>query len=182
MNGVQFVDCKLAAKHDGLNEGDLLLSLRNMNAVGILDPQTRRFKWISAGACVQQHSPRFYENGVLVLDNRGGPAASGGSRLVRIDLATHLPQTVFPQPGSELPGEFYTSASGQFELAGSDRALVAITLDNKIWEIDLKTGQVLWEYVCVDSTQKCARSVSTARYVGDVNFQFNTNPQEEPQP
>jgi|SRR5579863_3486155 len=177
LNGVQLVDRKLAGAHNRLNEGDLLLSLRNMNAVGILDPHTRRFKWMSAGACVQQHSPRFYENGVLVLDNRGGPAASGGSRLVLVDLETHLPRTVFPQPTTSLPGEFYTSASGQLELAGPDRALVAITLDNKIWEINLKTGQVLWEYVCVDLEQKCLRSISTAQYVGQMNFPFNRHSQ-----
>jgi hypothetical protein len=173
LNGVQLVDRELAAAHGGLSEGDLLLSLRNMNAIGILDPHTKRFKWMSAGASVQQHSPRFYENGVLVLDNRGGPEASGGSRLVLVDLDSHLPQTLFPRPESSLPGTFYTSASGQFELGDSDRALVAITLDNKIWEINLKTGQVLWEYRCVDAQQQCFRSISTAHYVGRVNFAFN---------
>ncbi len=163
LNGVQLVDRKLAdAGTRGLSEGDLLVSLRNMNAVGILDPHTRRFKWLSAGGCIQQHSPRFYENGVLVLDNRGGTAAPREcSRLVLVDLDTHLPQTVFPQPVIPLPGEFYTSASGQIELADSDRALVAITLDNKIWEVDLKTGQVLWEHQMRRfSNRSCLRSIS----------------------
>jgi hypothetical protein len=71
-NDVQLVDSELAAAHPWLSPGDLLLSLRNLNALGILDPQTRRFKWMSAGATVMQHSPRFYENGVLVFDSLGG--------------------------------------------------------------------------------------------------------------
>jgi hypothetical protein len=174
LNGVQIVERATAAAHGRLSEGDLLLSMRNMNAIGILDPHTKRFKWMSAGACIQQHSPRFYENGVLVLDNRGGPAALGGSRLVLIDLETQLPQTVFPRPSSSLPGDFYTSSAGQFELGDSDRALVAITLEHKIWEIDLKTGQVLWEYLCFDGQQRGGRSpLSTAQYVRQVNFPFN---------
>jgi hypothetical protein len=173
LNGVQFVNREFAAAHPPLKEGDLLLSMRNLNAVGILDPSTKRFKWMSAGTCIQQHSPRFYKDGVMVLDNRGGPEATGGSRLVQIDLETQIPQTVFPQPSSSLPGEFYTSAAGQFELGDSDRALVAITWSQKIWEINLKSGQVLWEYVYVDSLRHRRSGLLTAQYVREVNFPLN---------
>jgi hypothetical protein len=180
LNGVQIVDRDLAAAHPWLNAGDLLLSMRNINAVGILDPRTRRFKWMSAGAGIQQHSPRFYDHGVLVLDNRGGPVATGGSRLVRIDLETRLPNTIFPRPSTSLPGEFYTSVAGQLELGDSERLLASIYGSQKIWEINLKTGQVLWEYLCVDSQQHGHRPVMTAKYVRDVSFPFNNPGEQEP--
>jgi hypothetical protein len=178
LNGVQIIDRKTAASHQWLQEGDLLLSMRNLNAVGIVDPYTKRFKWMSAGACIQQHSPRLYDDGVLVLDNRGGPVSTGGSRLVRIDLESRLPQTLFPQNSSPLPGGFYTSVAGQFELGDSDRALVAITMSQKIWEVNLRTGEVLWEYLCVDSSQHRRRSLSSAQYVREASFPFNRRPEQ----
>ena len=180
LNGVQLVDAQTAAAHRWLNEGDLLLSMRHMNALGILDAKTRRFKWMLAGAGIQQHSPRFHREGLLFLDNRGGPAAAGGSQLVQIDLDTRLPRTVFPRVSVSLPGEFYTSVAGQLDLSGSDRILVALTIGQKIWEINLKTGEVLWEYICVDPQQHRQRRMHTAKYVQNVNFPFNKQSESTP--
>jgi hypothetical protein len=185
LNAVEVVDARLAAAHHWLAEGDLLVSMRHTNAIGILDPRTRRFKWMSAGATVQQHSPRFHDGGILVLDNRGGPAASGGSQLVIIDLETQLPQVVFPRPSVSLPGEFYTSTCGHLDLArssGGDSGRVLVTLHGgrKLWEISLASGEVLWEYVCVDPHEHLRRQLSTAKYIRDVSFPFNKQSEEIP--
>ncbi len=173
LNGIQLVDSKLAAAHPWLRAGDLLLSMRSLNAVGILDPQTRRFKWMSAGTTVMQHSPLFHENGVLVFDNRGGSMAAGGSRLVQIDLESHRSRVLFPGPTAELPGKFYTGVAGHLDLAGEDRVLVTLSKAQKIWEINLKTGAVLWEYVCVDPEHRQRRELLTAEYVRNVGFPMN---------
>jgi hypothetical protein len=173
LNGIQLVDPKLAADHPWLRAGDLLVSMRSLNAVGILDPRTRRFKWMSAGTTVMQHSPVFYENGVLVFDNRGGSLASGGSRLVQIDLETRRSQAVFPRPRSSLPGKFYTGVAGHLDLGGDGRVLVALSKAQKVWEINLKTGAVLWEYVCVDPEHRRRRELLTAEYVRNAGFRMN---------
>jgi hypothetical protein len=135
---------------------------------------------MSTGAAIGQHSPRFYKDGVLLLDNRGGPAATGGSQLVHIDLETRLPQVVFPRPSVALPGEFYTSYIGQLEMSGGDRALVSLSIAQKIWEVDVKTGEVLWEYICVDPQQHRRRRIQTAQYVHDVNFPLNRGSDDAP--
>jgi hypothetical protein len=79
-----------------------------------------------------------------------------------------------------LPGEFYTSLAGQFELGESNRLLMAINLGQKIWEIDIETGQVLWEYLCVDSQQHRRRHLATAQYVRQVDFPFNQQGEQRP--
>jgi hypothetical protein len=178
LNCVQLVTPELAATHPQLSAGDLMLSMRNLNAVGILDPRTKRFKWMTSGAFAAQHSPRFYRDGVLLFDNRGGSMATGGSRLVHIDLETRTPQVVFPLPSSELPGYFFSSWAGCLEVGDSDRALVTFYLSQKIWEVDLKSSEVVWEYVCVDPEQHRRRFLSTAQYVGDVQFSFNQESSE----
>jgi hypothetical protein len=176
LNAVEVVDAQLAARHPRLAEGDLLVSMRHTNAIGIIDVRTRLFKWMSAGATVQQHSPR---------DNRGGPAVSGGSQLVLIDLETQLPKVVFPRSSVSLPGEFYTSTCGHIDLArtsggDSGRALVTLYGGQKLWEISLESGEVLWEYICVDPREHLRRPLSTAKYLRDVDFPFNRESKELP--
>jgi len=173
LNGIQLVDAALAARHPWLRAGDLLLSMRSLNAVGILDPHTRRFKWMSAGTTVMQHSPLFHGDGVLVFDNRGGSIATGGSRLVQIDLETRGSQVLFPGPAASLPGTFYTGVAGHLDLSGDGRVLVTLSKAQKVWEINLKTGAVLWEYVCVDPEHRRRRELLTAEYVRHVNFPMN---------
>jgi Arylsulfotransferase (ASST) len=173
VNGIQLVDASLAAAHPWLRAGDLLLSMRSLNAVGILDPQTRRFKWMTAGATIMQHSPLFYENGVLVFDNRGGSMATGGSRLVQINLEDHSPRVLFPLSSTVLPGKFYTGVAGHVDLGAEGRALVSLSKAQKIWELNLKTGEVLWEYVCVDPDHRQRRELLTAEYVRNVGFPLN---------
>ncbi len=173
LNGIQLVDAKLASAHPWLKTGDLLLSMRSLNAVGILDPQTRRFKWMSAGTTVMQHSPLFHDNGVLVFDNRGGSMTTGGSRLVEIDLETRHSKVLFPEPSASLPGKFYTGVAGHLDLSGDGRVLVTLSKAQKVWEINLKTGAVLWEYVCVDPEHRRRRELLTAEYVRNVSFPLN---------
>ncbi len=173
LNGIQLVDAALAARHPSLRAGDLLLSMRSLNAVGILDPHTRRFKWMSAGTTVMQHSPLFHDDGVLVFDNRGGSITTGGSRLVQIDLETRGSQVLFPGPATSLPGKFYSGVAGHLDLSGDGRVLVTLSKAQKVWEINLKTGAVLWEYVCVDPEHRRRRELLTAEYVRHVGFPMN---------
>jgi len=173
LNGIQLVNAAVAAKHPWLRAGDLLLSMRSLNAVGILDPHTRKFKWMSAGTTVMQHSPLFHGDGVLVFDNRGGSIATGGSRLVQIDLETRGSQVVFPDPAASLPGAFYSGVAGHLDLSGDGRVLVTLSKAQKVWEINLKTGAVLWEYVCVDPEHRRRRELLTAEYVRHIDFPMN---------
>lgn len=175
LNDVRVVDEDLAAGFDWLSAGDLLLSFRGVNAVGILDAKTRLFKWMSAGTTLRQHSPRFFHNGILILDNLGGPEDRGGSRLVRVDLASGIPETVFPRPSQSLPGKFSTQMAGHLDVhEDGRRVLVALTDQGAIWEVDLRSGKVLWEYLYVHPNQDGHRQpLLTAKYVYPHSFPFH---------
>src|SRR5205823_6644539 len=97
-----------------------------------------------------------------------------GSQLVQIDLETRLPHTVFPSPSVPLPGRFFTSTAGHLDVIGPDRVLVAPYAERKLWEINLTTGIVLWEYILVEPEEPhFRRHLNTAKYVRDVDFPFN---------
>jgi hypothetical protein len=72
-----------------------------------------------------------------------------------------------------LPGNCFASWAGCLEVGDSDRAIVTFFLSQKIWEVDINSGEVVWEYVCVDPEQHRRRYLSTAQYVRDVEFSFN---------
>jgi hypothetical protein len=167
LNDVRIAGPETAAWQSWLSPGDLLVSLRNINAVGILDAASRRFKWLSSGSTVAQHSPRFYDGGVLLLDNLGGDKRLGGTRLVKIDLETGRPATVFPRPGVALPDLCCTMNCGHLDISGDgSRVLMAVTRSGLVWEIDLRTGEVLWEYIYVHPNAAGEReAINTAKYV-----------------
>ena len=98
LNDVRVLNGKDALEYPTLSPGDLLISIRNLNTVAVMDAATTRIKWIASGLTIRQHAPSYLgANSILVFDNLGGPAEKGGSRLVKIDLASHAVATLFPR-------------------------------------------------------------------------------------
>jgi len=147
LNFVQYVNREIASKIPGVSEGDLLVSMRNINSVALLDPARRKVKWLMTGLNVKQHSPRFLPDGSIVLfDNQGGDRAFGGSRIARHSIFEHTVETVFPD---HMPadGRFLSDFAGHITVnPDGDRLLVSVTQAGRIWEISRKTGRIKWSY------------------------------------
>ena len=171
-NDARLVGDDMANGRPWLSPDDLLISFRNINTIGILDITTQRFKWMASGAMVGQHSPRFYDGGVLVLDNLGGNQETGGTQLVKIDLATHMPTRLFPRDGVATPDDCRIANGGHVDIhRDGKRALLTVSHDGAIWEIDLPTGKVLWEYIYVHPHEGGIRQgLQTAKYVYEPSF------------
>ncbi len=149
LNDVRLLPADRVADYPGLAAGDLLVSLRNVNAVAVLDPHTAQVKAFTFGKTSQQHSPRFVgDNRVLVFDNKGGARDSGGSRVISIDLGTQDAQTVFPGESTPKSVAFFSESAGHIDVhEDGTRALVSASRQGRVLEVDLRTGDVLWEYV-----------------------------------
>jgi hypothetical protein len=151
------------------------VSFRSINTVAILGRRTWRVKWFSAGVTLRQHSPRMWGGkGVLVFDNLGGEESRGGTRLAMIDLETRMSRTIFPKSDSQSPPLVHSGTAGHLDInKAGDAVLMAVTHQKIIYEVDLETGEVLWEYVCVDPANRVLRPIYTARYCYDVSFPMN---------
>ena len=104
LNDVEYVTEELANGVAGLEAGDLILSLRQLDAIMVLDAQSRDLKWRSVGRTIDQHSPNLVPGGrIIVFDNFGGRKESGGSRLVALTYGTDLLEEIYP--GSDSPAE-----------------------------------------------------------------------------
>lgn len=149
LNYVEYVTEDLAARIPQLAAGDLIVSLRHLNMLAAIDPRTREIKWRQVGRTIEQHSPRLLsDGGLIVFDNYGGEAERGGTRIARVELGSDALSVVYP-PQDAAPGtDFFSHFAGVIDLHPDERrALVSVTEQGRILEIDLQSGRVLWEYV-----------------------------------
>jgi hypothetical protein len=148
LNFVQYIDAQMASRLDGVDAGDLLISLRNIYTVLILSPRTRTIKWIQTGRSIEQHSPRFLPDGSLVMfDNTGGDEQLGGARILRERVGQLGYSVVAPRRGVPLGTSFTSDYAGHIEVGpDGERLLVALATTGQIIEIDVASGKPLWRY------------------------------------
>ncbi len=148
LNSVALASPEVAKALPGAAAGDLLVSLRETSAVALLDGKTAAVKYLVSGRSAAQHAAHFLPDGsVLALDNLGGERSLGGTRVVRIDLVTRASRTVFPKGGEEGLLPVTTDTAGQIDVsADGRRALVAVTHQGRVIEIDVESGRPLWVY------------------------------------
>ena len=130
----------------GIAPGDLVVSLRNLHAFGILDRDTHQLKRLVRGSFRRQHGVRHLEKArFLMFDNQGTDGTYGPSRLLMVDLATGEETTLFPNDGTpEHLGDWYVSARGQFDVSSDGRrALLVDPPRGRAFEIRLSDGEVL---------------------------------------
>jgi hypothetical protein len=172
LNDVRVISARDTEQLPGTSAGDLLISLRNLNTLAVLDRDTKLIKWCSTGSTIGQHSPRVFQQGILALDNLGGDYSLGGTRIVHIDFATAQPRTLFPKPGVDMPDKCRTTYSGHIDIqADQQYLLAAISNSGAVWEIDLTSGEVVWEYLVSDSFDPTLRAcVGYAGYADSLSF------------
>lgn len=130
----------------GLDEGDLVISLRNLSAFAILDPEARKIKRVVSGGFVQQHAVHHLtDSKFLIFDNRGGDAWGPASRIVELDLATGVERRVFPNANTPEPYvEAFTNRAGHLDISPDrSRVLASFTHSGKAFEVDIASGRLL---------------------------------------
>jgi hypothetical protein len=173
LNFVQHIDSTIAKRIPRAKTGDLLLSMRNVNALALLDPRRRKLKWILNDRTMAQHSPRFLPDGsFVVFDNLGGSQLLGGSRITRHQIGQDRVETLFPKQPLPQNRQFFTEYAGHIDVhPQGHRALVSVTEAGKLWEIDLSTGKLLWEYEKLFNAEHYpGRKESTQTWVRVENF------------
>lgn len=149
-NDARILTEDMAKEFPMFSAGDILLSFRSLNGFAVLDMETEQFKWFYAGALQQQHSPRFLKgNRIVGFDNYGGLKSQGTTRVVSVDVASGASEVLFPREGVEHPDRaFFSDTTGHIEIhSEQERMLVSFSKKGIVWEIDIESGEVLWELV-----------------------------------
>ncbi|CAN5258825.1 arylsulfotransferase family protein [soil metagenome] len=125
--------------------GDVLVSLRNINAAIVFDPKTKVIKHLITGGFVRQHDIDFVDGWtVRVFDNNnvGQPEGKQSSRIVQVSLKGEPPKVLFEGNRAH---PFYTDVMGKQELLANGDLLVVEAHRGRALEVS-SAGEVVWEY------------------------------------
>jgi hypothetical protein len=140
------VNQELSNSLDIADEGDNLVSLRNLQALGLFSREGGACKRLYFGSFFRQHSVQYIGGSrVLVFDNLGMAGQGGPSRVVQVDLSTGEETVIYPSP--RIPEEYNNlySENGSVIRVSQDRSRIFVLFakTGKGLEIDLETGEAL---------------------------------------
>ena len=86
-NSLEILDGSAAPENPAFAKGNLLVSMRFLNAIFVVDPNTEKVVWAFSADFEEQHDPQVLANGNLLLfDNLGGSPKRGPSRMLEYRL------------------------------------------------------------------------------------------------
>lgn len=147
-NSVDVLDAATASAFPQFEKGDILVSLRNSNAVVVIDNKTEKVKWLVHGLFSSQHQASFLPNGrILLFDNAGGnesmPLVSDQSRVLEIDPKAQEVAWQFPRQNEDL--DFFSAMLGYVERLPGGNTLITESMQGHLIEV-APDGEVVWEY------------------------------------
>ncbi len=137
-NSIEILDRNI----DGFcKRGDWLVSIREIDLIGVIDPDTERFVWTwGPGDLDGQHGPSLLSNGnVLIFDN--GPRR-GFSRVLELNP---LSGDIEWEYKSKLPEDFFCGHGGFCQRLPNGNTLITDTSIGRAFEVT-KGGRIVWEF------------------------------------
>lgn len=125
--------------------GDILVSLRNINAILVFDLATRKIKYLTIGKVLRQHDPDFVDgNTISVFDNNNlRPMGTDlHSRIVQIDARDNSVRVVF-QGTRKFP--FFSDIMGKEQYLKNGNILITEAVKGRAIEIT-GDGRPVWEF------------------------------------
>jgi hypothetical protein len=124
-------------------EGDLLINLREMDAVVVLDPKSGTIRWAMRGPWRHAHDAELNARGTLVLfDNRGNIGAGEPSRILEVDPISGATIRSY-SGGTAHP--FSSSVHGTKQLLPNGNLLITETMGGRVFEVT-DAGALVWQY------------------------------------
>ncbi|MFP4268008.1 MAG: arylsulfotransferase family protein [Spirochaetaceae bacterium] len=131
--------------------GDLLLSLRSLNAVMVADPDTGEIKWWRVGSFSRQHDPDWHEDGTITLfDNQTrdvyGPYEPRNppkySRILRVDMETYETEVLYHGERDN----FYSAIRGQHQVLPNGHIVITSSSQGRILIVD-EEGETVFDFI-----------------------------------
>jgi Arylsulfotransferase (ASST) len=122
----------------------VLLSMRELGAIGILDLADGRFAWALRGSWVGQHDPDLLPNGnILLFDNYGSFGEGGISRVIEIDPRS---EGIVWQYAGDAEHPFYSGVRSAQERLANGNTLITESEGGRLLEVTPE-GEVVWEFL-----------------------------------
>jgi hypothetical protein len=170
-NSVKVLSRARALKFPLFQAGQVLLSLRTLNAIAVLDRQKRSVVWAARGIWQVQHDAEFLDNGHLLLyDNFG---AQKQTRILEYDPQT---QAIPWSYSNENSNSFHAVFRGMKQRLRNGNTLIVDPDDRRLLEVT-SDKKLVWEIYCplppVLSGQRSRRhAINCARRYGADELTF----------
>ena len=143
VNSVKWLDEEDAKLFPGAKEGNVLISIRQLDVLAVMDLEKETINWALRGPWRLQHDPDLLDNGnLLIFDNRGDLKNNGGSRVIEFN-----PQTL--EISWEFPGDtgerLYSSIYGSQQRLPNGNTLISESNNGRILEVT-HDKEIAWEY------------------------------------
>ncbi len=138
-NDVEPLSAEMARDYPAFDAGDLMISLRNLDLVAVMDPESLDIRWVAYGPWRRQHDPDFVGDGQIeVYDNN---PKFGRSNVITIDTNTHEAKRLWSSETSR----FYSETMGKQQRLPNGTHLVVVPDQGRALELD-SNGDKVFEY------------------------------------
>jgi hypothetical protein len=139
-NTIEVFDGSQAHRSPLFRKGNVLVSMRNLDAIAIVDLDQGQVVWALTGDWLEQHQPTLLENGrMLLFDNCGPP---GGSRVMEFEPLSG--ETFWAYEGNEENG-FDSPVLGSCSRLPNGNTLVTDSVNGRAFELT-PAREVVWEF------------------------------------
>jgi hypothetical protein len=143
VNSVQYIDAGLASAFNFVQDGDLLISMREMDLIAVLDPREERIVWARTGLWRAQHEPQMLDSGrILLFDNKGHRGPGGMTRVIEFDPGAG--GITWAYAGTE-SRPLVSAIYGSQQRLPNGNTLIVETNNGRAIEVT-RAGEIVWEY------------------------------------
>lgn len=138
-NSIEVLDGRAAARNAAFAPGRALVSVRELDAIAVLDLARGEVVWALRGGFRRQHDARIVGDGRLLLFDNDGLGLE--SRVLELDVSDG--RTIWSHRGPE-SAPFYSDCCGTSRRLPNGNTLVTETTRGRAFEVT-STGDVVWE-------------------------------------
>ena len=139
-NSIEVLDGRYASRSPIFRQGNVLISLRNIDVIAVVDMEEEMVVWALSGPWHRQHEALLVEGGNLLLfDNESGRNAS---RVIEFDPFSQ--EIVWSYEGNETNG-FYSKKIGSNQRLDNGNTLIVESWGGRAFEV-APDGQIVWEF------------------------------------
>ena len=139
-NDIEALPAAMASAFPMFEPGDVVISMRSLNLLSVIDPDTKKVKWWRFGVGRRQHDPDWRPDGtILIFDNNTN---RGYSRIRSISPSDY-------QITDVVTGESYdflTARRGRQDVRDSGAIVVVSSYQGRVFELD-ENGEIVFEFV-----------------------------------
>lgn len=139
-NTIELLDGRLSHRSKAFREGNVLISILQLNTICIVDLDEKSVVWSMSGLWRRQHQPTILANGnMLLFDNNNAP---GQSEVIEFDPFTQ--QVLWSYTGTT-DGPFYTPNCGSSERLPNGNTLITESNNGRAFEVT-PDKTIVWEF------------------------------------